>query len=346
MHLREKCKYVHGKTPVVPLMAIADVPLTLPPTSKTGPKSKAPAPRSKYISEAHRIKLGTMTGKVAEANPLGILHNQEVILKYLQRHNDDWDMRGGRDSNGDEYSLNMVKLCDADGSPDEPPTPEPIPESTINEDAVLEFEAKHRYNDDDNDDRPYDESEHRFDSSYPYFQHLKFQPMTPPLPQSAPYVKPEYHSAGSKGFTYNFLEADYPLPERPSGPSRAPTVHDVDPIVDNTPLKKPSVPTKLRMTDDRKDFIINTIIRYHHCLPDNSVIPASLRGYIRDIYDERSTIANANEKNDVKMSFNIFGWTPINLLQFTEVDSLYIYLGRLLLERNLNVYSRTECVTV
>ena len=27
------------------------------------------------------------------------------------------------------------------------------------------------------------------------------------------------------------------------------------------------------------------------------------------------------------MSVNIFGWSPVNLLLFTEVDSLYIYLG-------------------
>ena len=103
----------------------------------------------KYISEAHRIKLGTMTGKVTETNPLGISHNQEVILKYLQRHNDDWDMRGGRESNGNEYSMNMMRPCEADGSPDEPPTDEPIPDSPINEDATLAYEAQRRHNDTD-----------------------------------------------------------------------------------------------------------------------------------------------------------------------------------------------------
>ena len=80
-----------------------------------------------------------------------------------------------------------------------------------------------------------------------------------------------------------------------------PTVHEEDPIIDNTPIKTPSVPTKLRM---------------NHCLPDKSVIPASLRGYICYIYDERPTLVNINKQKDVKMSVNIFGWTPINPLQF------------------------------
>ena len=67
-----------------------------------------------------------MTGKVTDANPLGISHNQEIILKCLQGQSNDWDMRGGCDSNGNEYAMNMLKLCNADGSPDEPPTAEVI----------------------------------------------------------------------------------------------------------------------------------------------------------------------------------------------------------------------------
>ena len=82
----EKCRYVHGDPakgtkPSTPLKAIADVPPTLPPSGKpTKPKTHA---RPHYISEAHRIKLGTLTGKVTATNPLGISHNQEIILKYL-----------------------------------------------------------------------------------------------------------------------------------------------------------------------------------------------------------------------------------------------------------------------
>ena len=39
------------------------------------------------------------------------------------------------------------------------------------------------------------------------------------------------------------------------------------------------------MTDDRRVFIVNTIVIYHHCLPDNSVVPKSLAGYISYVYD-------------------------------------------------------------
>ena len=106
----------------------------------------------------------------------------------------------------------MMRLCEADGSPDEPHTPEPITyESPINEDAVLEHEAKRLYNDNDDEHRFYgseDDADHRFDGSYSYF----YQPPTPPLPRSAP----EYRSESFKGFTYDILDTDYPLPERPS----------------------------------------------------------------------------------------------------------------------------------
>ena len=81
------------------------------------------------------------------------------------------------------------------------------------------------------------------------------------------------------------------------------------------------------MTDDRRDFIVNTIVIYHHCLPDNSVVPKSLAGYISYVYDARPTVATvALDKTPYNMSVNIFSWSPVNLLTFTEVDSLYIYL--------------------
>ena len=92
------------------------------------------------------------------------------------------------------------------------------------------------------------------------------------------------------------------------------------------------------MTDDRRDFIVNTIVIYHHCLPDNSVVPKSLAGYISYVYDARPTVATvALDKTPYKMSVNIFGWSPVNLLTFTEVDSLYIYLGDPHLLELLNV---------
>ena len=53
-------------------------------------------------------------------------------------------MRGGRDSNGNEYAMNMMKLCDVDGSPDEPPTPEVIdipPDDADDEEATMRQEA-------------------------------------------------------------------------------------------------------------------------------------------------------------------------------------------------------------
>ena len=131
----EKCKYVHGKTPPIPLKAIADVPPTVPPSGKpTKPKIHA---RPNYISEAHRIKLGAMTGKVTANNPLGISQNQEVILKYLQSRDNDWDMRGGRDSNGNEYAMNMFSVADPPSplTPDEDPSRRQ-PEITISEHDV------------------------------------------------------------------------------------------------------------------------------------------------------------------------------------------------------------------
>ena len=92
------------------------------------------------------------------------------------------------------------------------------------------------------------------------------------------------------------------------------------------------------MTDDRRDFIVNTIVIYHHCLPDNSVVPKSLAGYISYVYDVRPTVATLTlDKIPYKMSVNIFGWSPVNLLLFTEVDSLYIYLGDPPLLELLNV---------
>ena len=45
--------------------------------------------------------------------------------------------------------MNMMRPCEADGSPDEPPTDEPIPDSPINEDATLAYEAQRRHNDTD-----------------------------------------------------------------------------------------------------------------------------------------------------------------------------------------------------
>ena len=67
----EKCKYVHGDPakgdtakggkPPTAFKTIADFPPTVPQAKPTKPKTHA---RLHYISEAHRIKLGAMTGKV------------------------------------------------------------------------------------------------------------------------------------------------------------------------------------------------------------------------------------------------------------------------------------------
>ena len=112
----EKCKYVHGDLakggkPATPLKAVTDAPPALPTLGKpTKPKTHT---RPHRISEAHRIKLGAMTGKVTASNPLGISHNQEVILKFLQGRDNEWGMsRGGRDSNENEYGMNMLSASD------------------------------------------------------------------------------------------------------------------------------------------------------------------------------------------------------------------------------------------
>ena len=56
-------------------------------------------------------------------------------------------MRGGRDSNGNEYAMNMIILSNEDELPDEPPTPEVIthdsPEQD-NEEAIQRQQDKWR----------------------------------------------------------------------------------------------------------------------------------------------------------------------------------------------------------
>ena len=353
----EKCKYVHGepakgdKTPT-PLKAITDVQPTVPKVKPT--KTHA---RPKYISEAHRIKLGAMTGKVTSSNPLGISHNQEVILKFLQGRDIEWNMRGGRDSNGNEYAMNMLKLCEADGSPDEPPTPEVIVYTSPHEEAALDKEeaaleeaveihiAHCREQEEEAHIRKhynmYGSDDEETIAGYGY-SHLQYTKPTPPRPRSAPYIEPQHRKESHIGYTYDYLNTDYESLPRTPGPIKEVITCADNEIIDPQPISAPTHKTKLRMTDDRKDFICNTIIRYHHCLPDNSVVPKSLLGYISYVYDVRpmaasTTAANANEKREVQMSVNIFGWSPVNLLTFTEIDSLYVYLGDPHLLELLNV---------
>ena len=140
-------------------------------------------------------------------------------------------MRGGRDSNGNEYAMNMMKLSDADGSPDEPPTPEVIalpPDEALyadSEEAIQRQEAIWR------EEAEFDrishlraqiddeEGDHR-DYGYGHSDMTCTQP-TPPLPRSAPYVEPAHRVDGYRGYTYDFLATAYVLPERSPRPSRA-----------------------------------------------------------------------------------------------------------------------------
>ena len=337
----EKCKYVHGdpakgdKTPT-PLKAITDVQPTVPKVKPTKPETHA---RPYYISEAHRIKLGAMTGKVTSSNPLGISHNQEVILKFLQGRDSEWNMGGGRDSNGNEYAMNMMKLCEADGSPDEPPTPEVIINTSPNEEAALEEAVElhiaqcREHEEAANIGKHYDmygSDDDEIIAGYGYS--LKYTKPTPPRPRSAPYIEPQHRNHSHIGYTYDHLTTNYESLPRTPGPIKENINLEDNEVLDPEPISAPTRKTKLRMTDDRKDFICNTIIRYHHCLPDNSVVPKSLLGYMSYVYDGRPTAASitqasAYEKSAVKMSVNIFGWSPVNLLTFTEIDSLYVYLG-------------------
>ena len=115
-------------------------------------------------------------------------------------------MRGGRDSNGNEYAMNMMKLCDADGSPDEPPTPEVIaspPDENAyaaSEEAIQHQQAIWR--EEEEFDRIshlraqiYDDEGDYRDYGYGY-SHMTYTQPTPPLPRSAPYVEPAYRSDG------------------------------------------------------------------------------------------------------------------------------------------------------
>ena len=348
----EKCKYVHGKTPITPtpLKAIADVFAKVPPTGRSTKTPKSHA-RPNYISEAHRIKIGALTGKVTDANPLGISHKQEVILKYLQSRDNDWDIRGGRDSNGNEYAMNMMRITN-DNTSNEPPTPEAITYESDLDDGetdtirharwAAEEEETYRLSKNHQTYSPEDD-ESRGNGPYSFMSYTN--PTPPRLPRTAPYVLPARRSTGYNGFTYEFLDEDYVLPERPPVPSSQPTASSVsesNPVTDATPIKKLTRPTKLRITEDRTNFITSTVLVYHHCLPDNSVVPKSLEGFISYVYDKRPTASllnatTASEKGRVKMSVNIFGWSPVNLLMHNEVASLYIYLGDPHLLELLNV---------
>ena len=314
----EKCKYVHGdpakggKTPT-PLKAITDVQPTVSKVKPTKPKMHA---RPHYISEAHRIKIGAMTGKVTASNPLGISHNQEVILKFLQGRDDEWDMRGGRDSNGNEYGMNMFSTSD----PSSPLTSDAEPRRNPLQTTIPE-------NDVDSEDYDYLYSR----SPYPFchlepFGHLVDTPPTPFKPRSAPYVAPENRDAGYNGYSYDFLRQPEPIQyQQPHVPEH---IDDTEPAL----LEEPEEPTrtvkdvKSVIRGDIAEFITKTILVFQHVLPSNAVLPGTLKGYISYIYDEVPLGLTAKDKN-VTRSVNIFGWKSISTLHHHCQESLHVYLG-------------------
>ena len=157
--------------------------------------------------------------------------------------------------------------------------------------------------------------------------------------RSAPYVIPENRDEGYCGFTYEFLYEDQP-PRLNSGPSSASNAPDQQDDVglespsDISPLKR-AAPQPCTISEDKRDFVNKTIEIYHHCLPGNSIIPVSLKGYMSFVYDELPTGAiNSRKVNDTEMSVNIFGWRQIN---DSDIDSLYIHLGDQHLLELLNV---------
>ena len=333
----EKCKYVHadpakgGKLPT-PLKAIADVPHTLPPSAKpTKPKTHA---RPHYISEAHRIKIGAMTGKITASNPLGISHNQEVILKFLQGRDSEWDMRGGRDSNGNEYGMNMFAASD----PSSPLTPKEEPRRNPPPTTLHEYDV-----DSEDYDYLYSRSPYPFchiepDSYRPQepFGHLFYTPPTPYKPRSAPYVAPEHRDAGYRGYNYDFLRQPEPIQyQQPHVPEQ---IDESEPAL----LEEPKEPTRTAkdvksvIRGDIAEFITKTILVFQHVLPSNAVLPGTLKGYISYVYDEVPIGLTVKDKN-VNRSVNIFGWKSISPLHHHCQESLHVYFGDPHLLELLNV---------
>ena len=148
-----------------------------------------------------------MTGKVTASNPLGISHNQDVILKFLQGRDDEWDMRGGRDSNGNEFGMNIFSTSD----PSPPLTSDAEPRRNPLQTTIPEHDV-----DSEDYDYLYSRSPYPLCHLEPYnyclhklhrepFNHLLYTPPTPFKPRSAPYVAPEHRDTGYNGYTYDFL---------------------------------------------------------------------------------------------------------------------------------------------
>ena len=299
----ERCKYVHDIASTkgakdIPLKAIQDAvpPTAAPPSGKPASKPKAPFPN--YINERHRSEIGTPNGLLSPTNPLGMSRKQHIVLKHLQARDTDWNLsaRGGRDSNGNEYGLNMFSTV-----------PSPEPTKTAGEDQT---------------DSPFVPTAFGF---------IHYHPPTPPLPRSAPYVAPEYRAAGSHGFTYDFLTAPLPTVAESisSEESDDSDTYNVESL-NNRSSQKPA-----EINEDIVEFIKKTILVFHHCL-STEVLPSSFKGYISYIYNSQPTVSSIKYVTH-KTSVNLFGWTHINPLKYSEYDDIHVYLGDPHLLELLNV---------